>query len=722
MSEKHGLSKDDSLLEYVSLKSAFVLAGKSLMLTEYRGEVLSAQEFYDRVTADKDISLSKNCREYVRSMNESILRPEKKVSVHSICALCPFYRFSKNKCTDDEYLLLRYMFEGLGPVRHIARLSNGNPKTLFHSCVDLAYDLGVDLSARIPVIVDLPLICASLILKSPDAFSMSAPSDGVGDAVLNSRFEYLKPSLIGEVGKKASELQDIAGLRGFDIPSVLSNELGWFREKLFSYAAPTEDSVDRIYEHILGEYDSRTRRNNAEKLKSQKKNKSSALPMFDFISSLDSAAGVGDSTQGDKGFDSNENGTKPIFDKIVIPDVVLDSTNAEEDEVDDLQDMRGPTDAIPVDIEKSIDSSGEFADRPVNTGSSLTTYKDYHDVNVSSKKTVSEHISSGSSVYLPLLPADIPMLDPEFLSGLCAVADATKVLPAEIAVTSQGDYYLVLLDALRGEFSCVEVSSNLPGDLIRLLKSNKVVKVCWQSYYIYSLFALEGLRVRNVHSIFAYERVVGMTGLHGRSGVLSHYRDIWRKTGKCLLPDIVDELLDYMRYYGQALLIQSASFRNNTRGYNEILKSDAFIGRSFLRNTCLFDDSQLLSVNDSEIVYNPDYVARPKEGGFVFTYSITNLPPATLSWVMRGALVRMEEVELPDLNGIQLLYLDDTVGVLHLYVRSPYKDYVDTQLMTYFDEDVYTVKNINNTFHTDIEIWNLDLNYTMLQHRNQSAT
>lgn len=211
-----------------------------------------------------------------------------------------------------------------------------------------------------------------------------------------------------------------------------------------------------------------------------------------------------------------------------------------------------------------------------------------------------------------------------------------RIIPVEVIDNGDGHFYYLMWfqnehsDKGRFLYSFVE---KIPASLAALLKSKKVVKICYQPYYMYSISKLHGNHIGNLHSIYSADALLY------KDYATAPYKDIMPLYFNKLkpLPPInsgityIDTLLEYIRGYRQIywMYIRGGLLRDNNtklaKAYQSLLLEDEVLGMSYLRCTCSKDNGVLFKIASNGIlVYTEEFDQKYSVPGYVVTFAIKN--------------------------------------------------------------------------------------------------
>ena len=212
------------------------------------------------------------------------------------------------------------------------------------------------------------------------------------------------------------------------------------------------------------------------------------------------------------------------------------------------------------------------------------------------------------------------------------------VMPIEV-ILYHNHMLLAFFDKNMSNFYLAPVGK-LDECIISLLHSKKVVKVCWEPYYIYGLCRSARIYLREVWSLEGAQEILQPDEIERRS-LLERYVSDKRYQKKHLS---IGRLSDELRIYPYAYFDQRDTVGNDLmKKIDRTRLDDAILGASFLRASVFNDDSCLFDITDEDgLVYAPSIPRNTDIGGWIFTVTVffdkkdINIP-AFLRSVLRKA-------------------------------------------------------------------------------------
>lgn len=276
----------------------------------------------------------------------------------------------------------------------------------------------------------------------------------------------------------------------------------------------------------------------------------------------------------------------------------------------------------------------------------------------------------------------------ELESDIFVSVQKSKRLPIEVVYDENRVSYVILFIRSLGKFAYCPVDNGIPNTLIAIMQKKSVVKICYQPYFLYSIFRIHGINITGVYSMCSVDTI-----LHPNA-VLCNYSDFFRMFDVSMKEMAradtgfaeFDTLLENMQKY---ILIQAMQSREHyekdalEKGYSK----DEVLGTSFLRAINLKSDDYLFELEpNGNIVYNTKFEPAAKADGFFVTYSLAcdDLNNTSVSELFLDALCNLSEKGRLRKFNIQLVTMINNTMVL--FIGENEYELITTMLQKYFNE------------------------------------
>ena len=314
-----------------------------------------------------------------------------------------------------------------------------------------------------------------------------------------------------------------------------------------------------------------------------------------------------------------------------------------------------------------------------------------------------------SALYLPVISDDILQKncvvfnEEEHGELLGDTVGKSDVIPIEIFLSDSREYGLIIYDRLHTTYY-VTMSMKEP-TISFILSHQKIVKVCWQPYFIYSQCRELGIVTRTVHSLFTSNAIFNPPLPYiPRANTLSAYIEVWRKSHKFRLRKTGITLFDEMQCYVPAYYMQMRTLSDSKALQANYLR-DEVLGRSFMRRTMFNDNGCLFDIDKQkgQIHYNANTDISCKIPGVILTYILEqdNLTTASVFHLYMRALIKLAEKGYFRKLPIQLLLMDSTHGIMQLFVGRTCYDLIKTNLQVFFN--MYAIQHEAERFRLYVD-------------------
>lgn len=283
----------------------------------------------------------------------------------------------------------------------------------------------------------------------------------------------------------------------------------------------------------------------------------------------------------------------------------------------------------------------------------------------------------------------------ELESEIFVSVQKSKRLPVEVIYDENRVSYVVLFIRSLGKFAYCPVDNSIPNTLVAIMMKKSVVKICYQPYFLYSIFRIHGINISGVYSMCSVDTI-----LHPNA-VLCSYADFFRvydvNIKEVALADTgfveFDTLLENMQKY---ILIQAIQSREHCEkdSLENGNSKDEVLGTSFLRAINLKSDDYLFELEPSgNIVYNAKFEPAAKTDGFFVTYSLAcdGLNSISISDLFLKALCDLSAKGRIRKYNIQLVTMINNTMVL--FIGENEYELITTLLQKYFNEYSSSFKN-----------------------------
>lgn len=196
---------------------------------------------------------------------------------------------------------------------------------------------------------------------------------------------------------------------------------------------------------------------------------------------------------------------------------------------------------------------------------------------------------------------------------------SSGVMPVEV-ILFYGHMLLAFYDKNSSGFYISSVDE-LDGNIIALLHSRKVIKICWEPYYLYGLCRSAMIYLREVWSLEGAQGVLEPEEAE-RIDLLERYIADSRYIKKHLS---IGRLADELRIYPYAYFDQENAMEEEgvRKKIERTRLDDAILGASFLRGSVFNDDSCLFDITDEDgLIYAPSIPRNTDIGGWIFTVTV----------------------------------------------------------------------------------------------------
>lgn len=163
---------------------------------------------------------------------------------------------------------------------------------------------------------------------------------------------------------------------------------------------------------------------------------------------------------------------------------------------------------------------------------------------------------------------------------------------------------------------------DIPTGLVKILQSDKVVKICYEPYIIYSSLRNVGVRARGCYSLFNMNRYLNIKKeVTDIASMEELYFGLSR--GNAPLDSLSmtkltsEQIMEYYRLYAFQQTIAPTDRREKVRVQ---LLRDEILGYSYMRETFLYDESVLFIRGEKGLLFNNNYVHSPTVSGYFVTY------------------------------------------------------------------------------------------------------
>lgn len=199
----------------------------------------------------------------------------------------------------------------------------------------------------------------------------------------------------------------------------------------------------------------------------------------------------------------------------------------------------------------------------------------------------------------------------------------SQILPSEIVYDEKGYAYILMYIRPMHKFLYELIDKNVPKTLIASLMSNRIRKVCYQPYYMYSIFRLYEIRLKNVFSLATIDKVAH------QDSMLCTFNDFFKVYGDSFDAEVLatgDEAFDKLLYNMQGYILIQALLDREVKGRDDFKYQravDEVLGTSFLRVINLQANDYLFDLDaDGTVIYNTEVDFTARHSGFFVTYSI----------------------------------------------------------------------------------------------------
>ncbi len=654
---------------------------------------------------------------------KSVMHPDSK---NMLCSICAFSKSYANNEYENECRVFKYLCSSKDNFNQVNEMI---PPGIFRS----AFDIAEGLNSNVPAVVPLLRIAFETLVDNHGLF--------FSEADIKSGLQ----ALVGKITVQATQNKNVQIVQAVDFRAL---PVSW--ERVVSDISLAEDVSYQDFCAIVSRLDKEYCHKDKKPKKKQNSSKSTAKiesqPLFEM--SIMHKDDVEDGPV-DNGAQS-----QTVIEKDDIPDIIMgpdpsepmadaeivatsfdttplgtdDLGNIEPQDIDTPPEIEAPDDIPESAITKSTDA--DVSSTKVTSTENVEAKADETPAAVSAETTAANtEIGSGTNGKPPAAPLpkakkySIPPYSEdsyiysieltkkwlkkyalpysEYEAKVFKSIMKSQILPCEIVFDDSSSAYLLIYVRPMRTFFYIPIDSDMPKTIQACMKSASVRKICYQPYYLYSLFRIYDVRLRNVFSLASADRVMHPDVM------LCTYMDFFKVFHNTFeateISTGVDEL-DCLLYNMQGYILIQAMFDRSIKSQTalaDMFAVDEVLGTSFLRIINLKSNDYLFELKaDGVIEYNKelDYVAR-HDGFFVsYTVGVDDAPGIKREELYMGALVELSKKGRIYKFNIQLVTITGNTMVLFIGIDA--YELLSTALQKYFNH--YAIKHKLERFDLDI--------------------
>lgn len=725
---KHDVDKDEAIFLYC----ANGISPDAGVLFSVNGVTLRQEDYFSYVSGEEKYEVLE-CSKYYRTAMKFNQK-------NNVCLLCPYYKNYANKRYSDECSIFRFIIDSRANLEEVVAL---DMPSIFNSVIDVASEL----ESLYPAIVPILNIAYEQLLLTDGIFEISD---------VRERLNKLVGKISASSAKYNSEVKKLLEVNHRTVPVAWANVTeDILNSNLLSFESVCQllSQIDIENNHKQKKKRNKTRKetrtnslfdfmeqsaaeslsNNEKEIKENEQRELSAIAPDDIP---EITMGV-DDVPGTDYYDGEVPSSIVPDD---IPEIGMTMPEPPEDIIDGVPynvpeniEYDEPHASAPVIVESDTSDSvskDEVADTSTKGETEKEDYrkaigKQQKNDNVS--KTTETDIDGGtkknenlkrakrysipkvndlSCVFIPVVSTELLYeYADSYIDNANIVFDnvrRSKRLPIEIVYDGKGKAYALLFVRNLGRYYYAPVDDTIPDTLKVLMQSQSVIKICYQPYYLYSLFRLYSCKISSVYSICTMDMLQ-----HPKASV-AQYEDFFAvydanfpitviDTGDSLLTAMVNNMQRYIQ-----IEASQTRMKYNEKEYIKRQHRDEILGSSYLRIINLKTNDYLFELEPSgNIVYNPQFDLNARHDGFFVTYSVgldNNGTEISLNDIYLGALYELCHKGRFKKYNIQLITL--TAGTMVLFVGMDEYDLITTALQKYFN--IYAIRHGYERFELNV--------------------
>lgn len=739
--ENKGYRSEDILPLYMSLSQELSpeLASK---LFSYNDEELDIETYYFEITGSKNIPNFKTCVSFIKNNYPS---------TSGVCRICEFSKNYSNSHFDIELSLYRYANESLENLIHFKEVAE---KSIFKS----HYDFADGLSSPNPFVLPILKLCFNELQKNPTSFFIdgSTNSSRFDKALtmillVNSKYRESVDELIN-ISISSIDIQKkilVKMLEDAYMPSGLIEVQELIQKVKTKKDKSTQITLnDIVCEESINIEQNATDTNESTFSSDESYQSEDYTYAPDYSSIPNDLFNVSESDivpppidyDGDSmdfngsiidipddipesAFQDNSEDASQLagFKEPEIPgeiDTPLDEDNqseknnisiesAENNDAPPESERQKNTKKTPTSNSKNIEDPNKQNNETNNKNTKVSRKKKKADNNniediSSTKKYSSVPAARSKTIFLcainkNFLTEKIYSVN-ELENELFASISKTKTLPVEIICDENSNFYFIFWCKELGTFAFCPVSK-VPNTINALLTHKSIQKICWQPYYLYSLTKEQDINIRNVYSIYSFDRVVypAAPPEYYHDVITSYTKELEEPEGLGSPFEEFNYLIRDMQFYEIIRRFQMRSEAGITKKlYEKVCAEDEVMGNSFLRRIVLNDKTAAFELDaNGQFVFNENYNIIPKYDGYILTYSIESNGIDDIVQVYVDAL---SELALTGrFRKIKMQILTISRNQMHMFIEEKGYELCVTLMQNYFNK--YAITHAKNDFN-----------------------